>query len=287
MAKSQPLFFISLFVFFSCNLSDSFENGEKIIYYPGTEIVKQTVQYKKGLKNGYLKEYFRDGSLKASQRYVNDTLTDTTVVYYENKQLKTFHVYKNKVKSGCWKDYNKNGQLVSELFFKNGLLDSVCSTYELRSGKLVSRIRYREGVKHGPEEHYYLNGKLKSKAYYYMGQAAKGTEEWYESGKPVNNDFKIVITESNRVALENILEYTIRMSPADERDEVYRIFENSGQVIKDRISVPKKNGVFVYRYDLAKGSFVMEEVMIAVFRKTRFGNTLIKTASFNAASNNF
>ncbi len=287
MTKPKNLLLILLLFFLSCELSDSFENGEKIIYYPGTEIVKQSVEYKNGKKNGYLREFFRDGSLKASQRYVNDTLTDTTVVYYENKQLKTFHVYKNKVKSGCWRDYNKNGQLVSELFFKNGLLDSVCSTYGFRSGKLITKIHYHEGTKHGLEEHFYVNGKQKSKAYYYMGQPAKGTEEWYESGKPVNNDFKITITESNRVALENALEYTIKMSPADDRDEVYRIFENNDQIIRDRISIPKKNGAFVYRYDVAKGSFVMEEVMIAVFRKTRFGNTLIKTGTFNAASNNF
>ncbi|MBL7931440.1 MAG: hypothetical protein JNL60_06045 [Bacteroidia bacterium] len=77
------------------------------------------------------------------------------------------------------------------------------------------------------------------------------------------------------------------MEPADPADEVYRIFENNGQVIHDRIPVPKKGNAFVYSYQIAKGGFIMEEVMLAVYRKTRFGNTLIKTRSFNAASDNF
>ncbi|MBL7931439.1 MAG: hypothetical protein JNL60_06040 [Bacteroidia bacterium] len=126
------LIFLILSACFSCAPDSGFKDEEKIIYYPGTEIVKQSVQYKNGKKNGYFKEYFRNGSLKASQVYLNDTLNDTTLIYYENKRLKTFHTYKNKLKHGCWRDYNKEGKLISELFFKDGMLDSVCSTYGYR-----------------------------------------------------------------------------------------------------------------------------------------------------------
>lgn len=288
MTRTQTLLLIFPILVFSCNLNDRFENEEKTIYYPGTEIVKQTVTYKNGKKNGYLKEYFRDGSLKASQFFVNDTLNDTTIIYHENKQLKTLHTYRNKKKHGCWRDYNKEGRLTSELFFKDGLLDSVCSTFGYRSGKPVTRIHYQNGVKHGLEEHFYVSGRPKSKQTYHHGNVCKGTLEWYESGKPVDNDFKIIVSESNRVALENKLEFTIRMQPSDPGDKVYKIFEKpSSSVINGGIPVPKKNGAFVYTYDISKGNFVMEDVVIAVYRKTRFGNTLIKTTSFVAASNNF
>jgi antitoxin component YwqK of YwqJK toxin-antitoxin module len=282
-------FFLSLLIcLISCQPEDYFKDEEKRIYYPGTEIIKQSVQYKNGKKNGYLKEYYRDGKLKASQYYRNDTLNDTTVMYHPNGKLKLIHIYKNTLKHGCWRDYNKEGKLYSELFFKEGRFDSICSKYSIRSVQLLTRVRYNDGIKHGLEESYYPGEKIKSRSKYFRGELCKGTEEWRENGKKINNDFKITVSEKDATLLENTLVYVIRLENPKPDDRVYRLFKRvDGDVIGDRIVVQKEGDSFIYKFDIPKGGFVMEEIFLAVYRKTAFGNTVIKTTQFNAASNNF
>jgi antitoxin component YwqK of YwqJK toxin-antitoxin module len=277
-----------LALIFSCGSKREELEGVKTVYFPGTELVKQSVEYKDGKKNGYFTEYYRKGNLKARQFYINDTLDDTTVIYYPNGQLQTLHVYKNKLRHGCWSEYNKEGRLYSEMFFKEGLLDSTCSKYSYKSVRLLTRVRYLKGTKHGTEEQYYVSGKPKSRQHYFKGQLCKGTEEWYESGKKINHDFKIYVQENNATMLENAITYKIRLQDPDPGDQVYKLFEPpKGDVMSGLSQLTKEGDAFVYKIIVPKGGFVMEQVIIAAYRKTAMGNTVIKTQAFNVASNNF
>src|SRR5436190_3920303 len=90
----------------SCGSFNKNKKAVKTSHYPGTEIVRQTVEYNNGKKNGYLNEYFRNGKLKARQFYVNDTLHDTTLIFHGNGHLATLHIYKMGKREGKWTDFN-------------------------------------------------------------------------------------------------------------------------------------------------------------------------------------
>lgn len=279
---------IVILMFYCCGDPNKIDDGIKTVHFKDTDIIKQTIEYKKGKKNGYLKEYYRDGILKAKQFYVNDTLDDSTLIYHANGRLKTVQVYKNKLKHGCWKEFNKEGQLYSEIFFKEDLMDSASSKYSYRSNHLLTRVRYKHGMKNGAEEHYYPNGKLKSIEYYSEGALCKGTKEYRQNGELINNDFKINISESDAVLLENTLSYYIRLENPKASDKVYQVFKTGeGNNVGSIVPIEKKGDVFVFQYNIPKGGFVMEKVTIAAYRNTSFGNTFVKTQSFNVASNNF
>ncbi len=274
--------------FIACDPSNSFKDEKKTIYFPGTRQIKQTVEYKNGMKNGYLTEYFKDGQLKARQFYVNDTLDDTTRVYHTNGKLKALRLYKNKKRHGCWQDYNSKGFLYSETCFRDDVLDSLSTRYNVRTHKIQERVRFRNGTKHGVEEHFYPSGKKKSRQEYYMGDVCIGTEEWYENGKKIPNDFTISIVENKSSLLENKLTYVVRLQDPREDDMVYRVLnEGLGNRVGDRTRLRKENSAFLVEFFLSPGGFVLESVKIAAYRKTAMGNTVIKTRSFNAASNNF
>lgn len=287
--KNQVFFLIPfLLVLFSCSESDKIENGFKTIHFPGTDIIKQTVEYKKGKKNGFLKEFYRNGQLKAKQFYVNDSLNDSSMFYHKNGKIQSLHIYKNKVKSGAWREYNDKGQIISEMFFRNGLIDSTCSNYSYRSHHLITRVTYKQGYKNGTEETYYPNGQLKSKVYYNAGFVRKGTEEWLKNGAKINNDFTIHILENDAVLLKNTLTYMIKLENPKESDKVYQVLNPEPENdVTSIVPIQKVGSAFVYKYEIPKGSFVMEKVTIAAFRKTDFGNTVIKTQSFNVSSNHF
>ena len=49
----------------------------------------------------------------------------------------------------------------------------------------------------------------------------------------------------------------------------------------------RRGNDFVLQFSVYQGGFVMEKVKLAAYRKTRLGNTFIKTISFNASANHF
>lgn len=277
-----------LVICFSCNNSDTPGDGVKTFHFPNSDDVEQTVEYKNGRKNGYLKEYYRDGTLKARQFYVNDTLDDSTLFFHSNGRLKFIQVFKNKLKTGCWRQYNKSGVMYSEMYFKNDLVDSTCSEYTYQTHQLISRVNFKSGTKDGADEQFYKNGRLKSREIYDRGKICKGTEEWLENGDKIDNDFKITITESDKVFLENTLVYKIELSNPNPDDRVYKVINpDSGNKIGDLAFLEKKGNVFILELIIPKGGFLMETIEIAAFKKTNFGNTFVKTKAFKVASNNF
>ncbi|MEO6305393.1 MAG: hypothetical protein ABIP51_19685 [Bacteroidia bacterium] len=279
------IFFASLFT--RCE-TDKVDNGTKTVHFKGTDIVQQTIEYKNGKKNGFFTEYYRNGNIKAKQFFADDDLNDTSVFYNESGTLRSLHTYKNKLKHGCWKEYNKKGQLYSEIYLKNGSLDSTSTVYSYNSRKIITRVTYKDGLKNGSEERYYNNGKPKSIAYFDMGRACTGTEEWYENGKKVNNDFAITISEQNEVLIKGTLSYIIRLENQQSNDEVYQVMrKGQGRKVGAVFPLQKNNNSFVLSFNISKNSFVMEEVTLAAFRKTAMGNTYIKTKVFNVSSNNF
>ena len=277
-----------VFAFTSCNTNSETNDELKTVHFSGTDIVKQTIEYKNGKKNGFFKEYYRNGILKAKQFYVNDSINDTSLFYHDDGKLKSIQIYKNKLKNGCWRNYNKKGLLISEIFFKNNVFDSTCSEFSYRSAKLLKKIRYKEGLKNGIEETYYPTGEIQSKVNYDMGDVMIGTEEWKKNGKKINNDFNISIIENDDVLLKGTLTYHIKLENPKESDKVYYVFKPCvGNKVGDISPLKKQGDVFIYEYQIPKGGFVMEKLTIAAFRKTGFGNTYIKTKSFNVASNNY
>lgn len=271
-----------------CNSNETLSEGVKIVHFPGTEQVMQSISYHKGRRNGPFIEYYRNGHVKAKSSFVNDTLNDTSAIYFPDGRLQSLHVYKNKLKHGCWKEYNKDGKLVSEIFLKEGLLDSTSTVYTYRTGRVLTRITYSNGSKNGTEEHYYSNGKPRSKAWYEHGSACMGTEEWYDDGKKINNDFGIHIAERNETQLKNVLSYVVTLDNPKPDDVVYQVMTPmEGRKIGAVYPLKHNGNSFLLEFNVPKGGFVMEKVTLAAYRKTGMGNTYIKTTSFNASSNNF
>ncbi len=277
-----------ILLFNACNSNPEKTGGEKIVYFEDGKTIRQKINYQNELKNGPAFEYFENGRIKVKRFYVNDTLNDSSLIFYKDGKLKSAQFYLNKLKHGCWREYNKEGHLYSEIYFKKGLLDSTSTEYTYRTGKVLTRVTYKDGLKNGLEELYYSNGKPKSKAYYAFGLPCYGTEEWLDNGKKINNDFKINIQENDQIALQNKLSYIITLENPEEDDVVYRVLQvGEGQAVGSTYPLIKTNGRFVLEFDVPKGGFVMENVVLAAYRSTGFKNTYIKKTSFNISKNSF
>ena len=139
----------------SFNNLQFFEMNDKFYYeqnYSFRPLVKATGSYIKGIKNGLFKYYNKSGNLTEEKNYKNgiedglrtvyynntdkvkysvnykDALLDGSYNYfYDNGQLKESGVYKDGEKTYSWKEYNKYGQIQSDIFYNFGkILLSKC-----------------------------------------------------------------------------------------------------------------------------------------------------------------
>lgn len=285
--KTATLLFFVIILGSSCNKFDG-KDGIKTVYFPESEIVQQIVEYKDGKRIGELKEFYRNGNLKVRQYYKNDTLTDSAFFYYENGNLQYTQYLKDFKKEGTWKKYNEQGKVYEEINFKDDYLDGYTTTYTYRTGRVLQRLHYTDGMKEGKQELFYNSGKPKAILFFHYNNPSVGTEEWDEQGKKIDNDFKISIREENKLLLENKLNYYITFEDPKENDEVYLIAEKDPENMATPVyPLEKMNNAFVLTYSVPPGGFKMETVHIGAFRKTSMGNVYIKTKAITVSANNF
>lgn len=291
MKRNSLLFFCLLLSFISlhsCTGKFDGKNGKRIVYFEGTEKVSQSIEYKNGKKNGWWLEFYENGNPKVKSRYVNDTLQDSSLYYYKNGKFSDIQVFKNGQKEGCWRKFNENGMLYSEINFKNNRKEGMQTRYSYNSVRLIERLNYKNGMPDGKQERFYNSGKPKSVCYYSLNHPCKGLEEWTEGGRKINNDFKITVREQNRVLLENKLKFNIYLENPKADDKVSEIFDGKTEPCFQRgISYEQKGDHFETEFYVYKRGFVMKQIKIAAFRKTSFGNMMVKTTTFNVSATNF
>lgn len=285
---------VKWFAIIACSLllacSGEFDgkNGIKTIKFPDVDKVCQLIEYKDGMKNGTLKEFYRNGNLKVIQHFKDDKNVDSTIFYHPNGQLAVIQIHKEGRREGCWKKFNEAGKVYSEINFRDDLLDGPSKTYSYKSLRLIESYNFKNGLRDGKWETFYNSGKPKSVAYYYNDQPGLGAEEYLENGEKINDDFAMKVTESNKVNLENRLYFYVSLTDPRPDDEVWRVVEkDTGRVLTRYQRLEKKDNVFVLEFGVYEGGFIMEKVKIAAYRKTASGNTMIKTTTFNASANHY
>lgn len=146
------------------------KQGEWVGFYDeGT--VKWEGEFKNDLKNGYFKEYSKEGNLLVTQKYIDGILQeeveelarlDIKTEYYPTGKPKIVASYKNNIPEGVRREYSPDGKIVAGYVFKSGVL-------------LGEGITNEAGLKDGPWKEFYANGAIKSIGVYDKG---KRTGEW-------------------------------------------------------------------------------------------------------------
>jgi uncharacterized protein len=146
-------------------------------YEDGT--VKWEGEYKNDLKNGYFKEYSREGNLITTQKYIDGILQeevaelaklDIKTEYYPTGKPKIVASYKNNVPEGVRREYSPDGKIVAGYIFKTGIL-------------LGEGIIDEAGIKDGSWKEYYPNGMLKNFGVYEKGKRIDKWKFYHPNGQ--------------------------------------------------------------------------------------------------------
>ncbi len=126
-------------------------------------IVKKSVNHGKWTKYS---EY--DGTVKSVENYDNGKLSGLSTYFYPGGVIQSSIVsYKEGLLNGCYKSFNRKGNLLSETNYKDNKKHGDMKVYNRRS-KLVLHVIYKEGVK--------TKDILKKITYKYSGPKKKKTK---------------------------------------------------------------------------------------------------------------
>ena len=154
------------------------KQGKWIGYYEEGNINWEG-EFKNDLKNGYFKEYSKEGNLLITQKYIDGILQeeveelaklDIKTEYYPSGKPKIVASYKNNIPEGVRREYSPDGEIVAGYIFKSGIL-------------LGEGIVDEAGIKDGPWKEYYPNGAVKNIGIYEKGKRVGEWKFYHPNGK--------------------------------------------------------------------------------------------------------
>ena len=219
-----------------------------------------------------------------------------------------------KKNTGIKKNYRKNGSLLSEISYVDGLKDGLAINY-YENGNVQLKIDYKEGKMNGKHLYNYENGKLYKSSDYVDGELNGFVEYYredgslkikipYKDGEPgvgfqeyaMNGDVKkylknldIVIREENTVALND--QYSLYFSLTDYsnvKDVYYYVGElTDGKYLNDDLEeLYSKDGRSESHLTVDPGYFMMKTITVVAEITNKEDHPIILKKSFNISVEN-
>lgn len=93
---------------------DNLLHGLVKVYYPDTGATAEETNYQNGQKQGSARRFFPSGQLQSETSYSNDLPDGVFVAYFVNGQKQTEGLFIHGLKSGTWRIWDEQGNLISE-----------------------------------------------------------------------------------------------------------------------------------------------------------------------------
>jgi len=129
-------------------------------------MIGEGVVTEKGERDGYWKEYYDDGNLRAEGKYNKDVKEGAWKYYHRNGMTDQEGVYRNGKPEGEWRWYYAGGELLREESYYNGLADGMMTEYD-EAGNVITKGEYLEGQEEG--NWYYRVGDNETEGSYAQG----------------------------------------------------------------------------------------------------------------------
>jgi len=238
----------------------------------------------------------------------SENKSDTLVVkeYFSNRKVKTEISAIGDLRQGWTRNYDMEGRLLSEVFYINNVREGTARNYYAASGKLNSTLEYRNGIKQGNETWYYESGKPyrvspfvngfiegTQKLYYEDGRRLPevpykggypgiGLKEYRKDGTLVQAYPKVEIRREDHLKDANKVILFIKLSDDTKDVKFYKGSLYEGKYLqKDLFSLATQDGSTRIDYNIRPGTAVNQKVTIIAHFKTRFGNPLILSKTYN------
>ena len=170
---------------------DGLKHGVWKTFYDN-DIVKSEGNYFYGKKDGYFKEFDKDGNLLSIKKYRDDFLEEDApelqsleikTMFYPNGKKRIVQSFKDDIPQGIRREYDQEGKIIKSYIFKDGRItgEGIVDEEGMKQGFWTEF--YDNGDKEG--EGNYTNGKKTGKwNYFFKSGTVEQTGTYNEKGKP-------------------------------------------------------------------------------------------------------
>ena len=133
----------------------------KLYNHSNTYFLEKTIEYKNGERNGFYREFYKNGQLEKEEYYIDDKLDGEFKSYYIDGSLRGSGKFSKGLPIGVIRFYYENGILKNEEFFSD--------SFENHQGELLQKW-------------YYENGQLRKERY---NEDRETSKCWDEDGNEI------------------------------------------------------------------------------------------------------
>jgi len=168
------------------------------VTFSQSDSIAVETEYYNNVRNGYHREWYISGQLRAEWFYVFGKLEGPYTFWYEDGQLWYSQFYKNDSLDSISTWYHEDGKLSTSSFYINGNLDGVLQRWN-DSGVMTDSSGYNNGNLIGYDTKWDENGDLDRK-YFYNSYALPDTYWYYQASSPY---MRIHIYQQDTIELGN------------------------------------------------------------------------------------
>ncbi len=156
-------------------------------------------RYNKGLKNGYFREYDKEGVLVNTTKYINgEVVTDALELkhveiqrdFHDNARVKWEKTFFDGEPHGIWKEYDSTGVIINSLIYQYGRLlgEGIIDSAGIKQGDWIeyyadgsvrAKGAYQDGERFSKWIFYHENGEIEQTGKYGAGGRERGEWRWY------------------------------------------------------------------------------------------------------------
>ena len=222
--------------------------------------VEPVVEEQSKEKDGVIRKFAKDGSLKAE---VN---------------------YKAGMKEGVAKDFYKDGQVHYEINYRDDVKNGVANWY-YENGQLYMSCNYTDGELDGIETKYYESGIPMSEMPWKNKMPGLGLKEYSKKGKLLNSYPTIEFEIEDHVAMTGDYTIKVRLSNKAKNAKFWEGELHEGKYLNEFSVSPvyMENGEAIIHFHLDAGQYMMKKLNFIAKMKTYKRNYFVIQRSYNLA----
>jgi hypothetical protein len=237
-----------------------------------------------------------------------ETISDTTFIkeLYSDGTVKSEISAIGELRQGWTRNYSRQGKLISEVFYVDNIRHGPARNYYAASGKLNSSFEYKNGIKEGDEIWYYesgqkyrvspfVKGRIEGiqKLYYEdgtpmaeipykAGSPGTGLKEYKKDGTLITDYPRLLIRKEDHLSDANKVLIIISLSNNADDVKFYKGSLTDGKYLsKNILLLATQNGVSKIDFNIPPGAAVSQKITITANLKTRLGNPLILSKTYD------
>jgi antitoxin component YwqK of YwqJK toxin-antitoxin module len=248
------------------------KEGTAFIYFPDGKI-QQTLSYNEGKKEGYAKEFDKNGTVITLMEYNNDFLVSREKInradsrgikqgnwmeFYPDGKKRTEKFYKDDLLHGYYKEYDTKGNLVLTMLYDNGSIvkskveddqDIVFDNRYDENNKLIYSGPFRNKIPVGVHREYGKDGKV-TNAFVYNDNGLLVSEGIVDEAGNSNGKWKDLYSDGKTRAEGNYID--------NRRSGLWKFYNTSGKVEQTGYyNNGRPDGLWKWYYD--NGAILREE----------------------------